>query len=578
MLCIRMALETRTPAWLSTESAEDRTVSALRLALGAASLAAVAIDPPDPARHVAALYGVLAAYVALGILLYAAGVFSDGWRRTSHLYIHWVDVAWYLPMVALSGGSNSLFFVLFFFPILVSAFRSGFKAGMTTALVASLLFSLVSLWSARTGDGFELNRLLLRPVYLLVLGYVISARGGFERLLQQRLALLKEIGRLSNPRLGTDRTIGVSLERLRAFYDADDCLLLSTEAGEPRLRRATRDDAERARREDPLPDELARCLLAVPSEHAIVCGGGGPMQWARSDHQYDVARGVPVPLDRAVIEDLASWFAPASFATVPLLGHGRVIGRLYVACARERMRLADVEFLLQVADCLLPLLENIRLIDRLAASAAEEERRKIARDVHDSIIQPYIGLQIGLTALEQQVAARSRAGAAERAALRSTSEGLARLLAVTHSGIEDLRRFVARLKGEAPPGPGYIAIVSGFGRRFTELTGITVDVEIDATAVEALEGNDRLAAEVFQLLAEALSNVRRHSEAKHTRVQISEQDTTLVLVVENDGTPAGLVHAFRPQSISDRAESLQGWATVVLLPDGVTRVTASIPL
>lgn len=575
-----MTLETRTPAWLSTESAEDRTVSALRLALGAASLAAVAIDAPDPARHVAALYSILGGYVLFGIVVYVAGGASDAWRNASHAWIHWLDVAWYLPMVALSGGSSSLFFVLFFFPILVAAFRSGFTAGMTTALVSSLLFSLASLWAARSDGGLELNRLILRPVYLLVLGYVISARGGFERLLQQRLALLKEIGRLSNPRLGTDRTIGISLERLRAFYDADDCLLLSTEAGEPRIRRATRDDAERARREDPLPEELARRLLAVPAEHAIVCGGAGPMNWSRSDHQYDVARGVPVPVDQAVVEDLASWFAPASFATVPLLGRGGVIGRLYVACARERMRLADVEFLLQVVDCLLPLLENIRLIDRLAASAAEEERRKIARDVHDSIIQPYIGLQIGLTALEQQVAARAAASGSPDAgaALHATSAGIARLLSVTHSGIADLRRFVARLKGEAPPGPGYVSIVRGFGRRFSELTGIAVEVEIDDAAVEALEGNDRLAAEVFQLLAEALSNVRRHSEARRAQVRITEADGTLVIAVENDGTPRGLVRPFRPQSISDRVESLQGWATVTLLPEGVTSVTASIPL
>ena len=126
-----MNLETRTPAWLSTASAEDRTVSALRLALGVASLVAVAIDPPDAARHVAALYSVLGGYVLFGLILYAAGVLSDGWRRASHAYLHWFDVAWYLPMVALSGGSNSLFFVLFFFPILVAAFRSGFMAGMT---------------------------------------------------------------------------------------------------------------------------------------------------------------------------------------------------------------------------------------------------------------------------------------------------------------------------------------------------------------------------------------------------------------------------------------------------------------
>jgi hypothetical protein len=279
--------------------------------LGVASFAAVSIDAPEPARHIGPLLAVLAGYVLYGVALYALGALSSRWRRLSYRFVHWGDVAWYTAMVALSGGSTSLFFVQFFFPILVAAFRAGFAAGMATAVGSSVLFSLVSLWAAgQDGAGLELNRLLLRPVYLLVLGYVISARGGFERLLQQRLALLKEIGRLSNPRLGTDRTIGVSLERLRQYYDADDCLLVTTDGGGPRVRRATRDDPERARREDPLPDELARRLLAPPADHAIVYGGGGGLPWSRGDHQYDVTRGAPVALDREALEGLAAWFAP----------------------------------------------------------------------------------------------------------------------------------------------------------------------------------------------------------------------------------------------------------------------------
>jgi len=574
-----MPLAKRTPAWVSTESAEDRTVAALRLVLGVACFAAVWVDAPEPARHIRPLLAVLAGYVLYGVALYALGALSSRWRRLSHRVVHWGDVAWYLAMVALSGGSTSLFFVMFFFPILIAAFRGGFAAGMATAVGSSVLFSLVSLWAAREGGAdLELNRLLLRPVYLLVLGYVVSARGGLERLLQQRLALLKEIGRLSNPRLGTDRTIGVSLERLRQFYDADDCLLVTTDGVGPRVRRATRDDPERARREDPLPDELARRLLAPPADHAIVYGGGRGLPWSRGDHQYDVAQGKPVALDRDALEGLASWFAPSSFVTVPVLGRGRPVGRLYVACTRERLGLGDVEFLLQVADCLLPLLENIRLIDRLAASAAEEERRKIARDVHDSIIQPYIGLQIGLSALQQHVASPPATTGESRdaAALRAAKEGVARLLAVADSGIADLRRFVARLKGDEPPGPGYASIVRGFAERFGELTGIAVEVE--AEGVEELESNDRFAAEVFQMLAEALSNVRRHSEAKHVRIRIAQRDETLTLTVENDGTPDGIREPFRPRSLADRAESLQGWTHVELLPDALTRVSVSIPL
>ena len=50
-----------------------------------------------------------------------------------------------------------------------------------------------------------------------------------------------------------------------------------------------------------------------------------------------------------------------------------------------------------------PVLENIRLVDRLASEAAEYERQRIARDIHDGMIQPYIGLQLGLAAIRQKI-------------------------------------------------------------------------------------------------------------------------------------------------------------------------------
>jgi signal transduction histidine kinase len=247
------------------------------------------------------------------------------------------------------------------------------------------------------------------------------------------------------------------------------------------------------------------------------------------------------------------------------------VGRLYLAGSRRRAGIGDVEFLLQVVDALLPLLENVRLVDRLAASAADEERRKIARDVHDSVIQPYIGLQIGLSALERQLASGSR-GAEE--ALRAAGDGVRRLLAVTESGVEDLRGFVARLRGGEATTKGFAAIAESFARKFTELTGIAVEVE----AAGGLVVNDRLAAELFQMMAEGLSNVRRHTEAKRARLRLAEAEGALQLAIENDGAPTRQAASFVPRSLADRAKALQGWVEVQALEAGGTRVLVTIPL
>jgi signal transduction histidine kinase len=467
--------------------------------------------------------------------------------------------------------------VLFFFPILVAAFRWGFRAGLAATAASTALVLAVSSAVAYGEGVMDLNRFLLRPVYLAVLGWVISQRGGFETLLKRRLALLKEIGRLSNPRLGTDRTIGSSLERLRAFYDADDCLLVTAGTADEgaRLRRATRDAPERCYREDPLPADLAGTLLALPPQHALVFPGPDETRgWRLSPAlaQLDVEAGAPVAPDRAVVDRLAEWLGPSGFVTVPVIGHGRVVGRLYLAGSPRRAGIGDVEFLLQVVDALLPLLENVRLVDRLAASAADEERRKIARDVHDSVIQPYIGLQIGLSALERQLAASGSRSAEE--ALRAAGDGVRRLLAVTDSGVEDLRGFVARLRGGETTTKGFAAIAESFARKFTELTGIAVEVE----TAGGLVVNDRLAAELFQMMAEGLSNVRRHTEAKRAQLRLSEAEGALLLSIENDGAPRREGTSFVPRSLADRAKALQGWVDVQALEGGGTRVLVTIPL
>ena len=127
---------------------------------------------------------------------------------------HWVDIGCFLFIVALSSGTNSVFFFFFFFAILVASFRRGFTAGLRVTLCSALLFTVVGLAASLGGPDFELNRFLLRPIYLLVLGYMMAYWGGREIRLKRRLSLLKEITTLSNPRFGVSQTVGSMLGQL----------------------------------------------------------------------------------------------------------------------------------------------------------------------------------------------------------------------------------------------------------------------------------------------------------------------------------------------------------------------------
>jgi signal transduction histidine kinase len=99
-----------------------------------------------------------------------------------------------------------------------------------------------------------------------------------------------------------------------------------------------------------------------------------------------------------------------------------------------------------------------------------------------------------------------------------------------------------------------------------------------------------LAAELFQIVAEGLSNVRRHACCRDARVEISCKETSLQLQIKNSrprtGSPVEVeradghdgVRAFRPHSIAERAAALGGDTQVFVDEKDYTVVSVGIPL
>ncbi|MGN6389141.1 MAG: sensor histidine kinase, partial [Burkholderiaceae bacterium] len=207
-------------------------------------------------------------------------------------------------------------------------------------------------------------------------------------------------------------------------------------------------------------------------------------------------------------------------------------------------------------------IDSIDVLDRLATAAAYEERRKIGRDLHDSTIQPYIGLKLGLEALQRQAPPDN-----------PLAPAISRLVALTGDVIRDLQGHVARIRiaGQSPQ-TLLAASIERQVARFREFYGIDITVR----AMPAQELNDRLAAEVVHLVNEGLSNIRKHTLANHGAVTVAAQDGLLRVRIENDH-PVGPVPAFVPRSITERAAALGGKATVENDADGKTVVAIEIP-
>ncbi|HJQ71171.1 MAG TPA: histidine kinase [Blastocatellia bacterium] len=550
----------------SIASTEARMIAIMRLVLASSALLIICLDPSEPDRLVRVTYTALVLYTSYSLLLLVLtmrGVVSNLFRRLAH----WVDIGWYLLLIALSSGTSSIFFYFFFFSILVASFRWGFSEGVLVTVISTALFTIIGYATAPKGPDFELNRFLMRPTYLLALGYMVSYWGGLEIKLLRRLALLKEVSVLSNPRFGVDRTLSMVLDRLCSFYDADHCLavLKDFESGAYVLHRARRKDRGAEPQNELISEGLASRLVTLPAECSVVYNARRRwLSFKKGPQVLSKDRGATQACSLEVCEALAATLDADSFVSVRLSIHGEVIGRVYLTSRRVRFDGSDCDFLSQVFEHVMPVIENVRLVDRLASYAAEEERQRIARDIHDSVIQPYIGLQMGLTAVSKKISA----GGAE------VSTDIARLIEMTDGGISDLRRYVRGLSESGEHESSLMTSVRRFAEKFAEATGIAVRVE----AEQEIRVNDRLAAEAFHLIAEALSNIRRHTHAREAVVRVACPDNRLLLKIDNDN-PDGISPAgFTPRSITDRASALGGQAHIEQKEGGYTSVVIQVPL
>jgi signal transduction histidine kinase len=543
-----------------------RLTSALRVVVSFAGLLIYLVDPSEHPERRALTVTVLALFAAYSAATYVVLVRSG--RCIDAARAAWLDLAWITVLVGVSEASSEVFYPLYLFSILGASFGRGARPGVPVVLGAVLSFAVVGAITSPRGPNFAVTPFVIRALYLLVLGYLTVVWGGYEVGLRARLALLREVSTFSNPRFGVDRTIGNVLESLRAFYNADRCVLVMSERASQQLwiRSAVRGQAPALVTG---PSSLGGDLLLAPPAGAALLARARPL-WGEVQLEtefIDPHHEDPTPGEERLTTALLTALEAKALISVPFHHHAGADGRLFVA-RREARRFEreEIDFLRHVLDQVLPTLENIRLVDRLASDAAEEERRRIARDLHDSVIQPYLGLRLGLSAAQTAFAAGRSAEA---------SAHVDQLAALADGELERLRRYVQALRagGDTAASEGALdAALRRFASRFSDATGIQVEVVTHG----ALPQSDRLAAEVFQMVAEGLSNVRRHTPAHRAEVHLAVHDGHLELTLQNDKAEAPAT--FHPHSLEERAAALGGTLRVERVEPGLTAVRITIPL
>ena len=546
-------LPARAPASRDGSGSKEMQIAGrLRLLLAMAGFSAVFLEEPGSAGFDPLLGPAFAAYVVFSGVASVAAEWGSV-TRIQRLLL-WADCAWIALVLALSGGVHSVFFAYFVFPVLVASLRSGFEEGTRMTLCAAALFMAAA---AAAGLGGELPLLLFRATFLLALGYLLARFGGHKCQLQRRLELLHGLTPLANPHLGVDRTITAMLGKTRLFFGAERCVAVACVGGRFTLR-AVGPDSGLAVAAEPVGAPLAACLLAGGRDATLL---------------YRRPRSrLPEALARRLADWIGTQHDPALEHAAELLGAGSFIaaplalrngyGRVFVVRADRGLHRADAMFLAHVAAQALPLVENMALLDRIASNAASDERKRFALNLHDTAVQPYIGLSLGLAAL------RRKAGAGNPLA-----DDLERLAGMADSVIAELRTFAGSVRGvAAPPEPLCLAALQRQAEQVERCYGVRVLFEVEGR----LALGDRIAAEVVQIVREGLTNICRHTSARNGRVRMRCDEALLRIEIDNDSDDGVL--PFLPRSISERAAALGGRTFVRRGGSGSTEVCVEIPL
>jgi PAS domain S-box-containing protein len=219
--------------------------------------------------------------------------------------------------------------------------------------------------------------------------------------------------------------------------------------------------------------------------------------------------------------------------------------------------------------------ERVRAREELAAFAAEsagvreQEKSRIARELHDELAQSLTALKMDTIWLRDHV--RSDDAVAQ--------EKVAQMLALLDASVAAVRRIAADLRPLVLDDLGLVPAIEWLAQSFTQRSGVPCDLDVD----ESLELQEPYASGVFRIVQESLANVAKHARASHVHVELRPKGEHLLLRVEDDGIGFRLGAPRRPQSLGltglrERAQLLRGEVRVDSSPGGGTRVEARIPL
>ncbi|MBB6633745.1 HAMP domain-containing sensor histidine kinase [Cohnella thailandensis] len=199
--------------------------------------------------------------------------------------------------------------------------------------------------------------------------------------------------------------------------------------------------------------------------------------------------------------------------------------------------------------------------------AVQEERRRLARDLHDTVSQQLFALHMAASALPKLVERNPEQG----------GKVMEQLIEMSSSAQKQMRGLIAQLRPMELQGKSLTEAFDRWFPDFCRQNGLqgTLDVQVNRPISEAKEH------QIFLIAQEAMANVVKHSKASEVRLALGETESQIMLQIEDNGEgfKAEQIRAgsYGLTSMRERAEKLGGEAEIVTKPGTGTRVLVRFP-
>jgi signal transduction histidine kinase len=534
-------------------------VAHVRVLLAIGNALVIYLDPGLPIGHgwraLATTYGIV-----LAILAYSMWAWRQESAREPNPALPrvtaWLDVLCSAGLIAVTGAHKSPFFMWNVFTLVGSALQNGWRTAVRVCVAQTLLYMLICLPHLH-GRDFRLAAFLVRTSYLFVIALVLAHMG--QRLLEQnrRLAGLHRAA----ASMSAGRSIPEILDRvadsLTDMLEVDQVAVAWREAGgeaRPALVNLDREQGER------LLALVRDCLAAAPDARGplTLCSNA-----ADRDARFEPARDALEGARRVLITGLPD----SRGGPGVLLACSRLSSRSFVRSDRE---LAEL-----IAAHAGPLLETAQLQEQRRYHAGVDERRRIAVELHDRLIQTLASIDLR---------ALSCAGFCHQRAWEPLAGELRVLKGLAEEALEEARGVVSELAPVHLREAGLAVYLEEFVRQFHERSGTPVEVRIVLNDRDMPEPTALL---LIGLLREGLNNVRKHARACHVTLEIEQGDAEIAFRLADDGagfcpdqsplrqTPTrqyGLAY------LRERVSGIGGALSVTSRPGEGTVLAARVPL